>query len=196
MWYKIKELEKAGLNKTQIGKEIGIHRKTVRGYLRLSEEEFYKKLEEVKLLPKKLQEYYEYVRELLERYPYISASQVEDRLKENYSKLPQVHSKTVYNFVESIRKRHDIKKQKDKAPRQYEKLAETEYGEYGQVDFGEYQMLTQGSGRKKIHFCNGAKQVKTEICIFSDSPLYDESSSESTRKRVQIFWRSGRKDNI
>ncbi|NTV19233.1 MAG: IS21 family transposase [Bacteroidales bacterium] len=152
MWYKIKELEKAGLNKTQIGKEIGIHRKTVRGYLRLSEEEFYKKLEEVKLLPKKLQEYYEYVRELLERYPYISASQVEDRLKENYSKLPQVHSKTVYNFVESIRKRHDIKKQKDKAPRQYEKLAETEYGEYGQVDFGEYQMLTQGSGRKKIHF--------------------------------------------
>lgn len=152
MWYKVNELFSKGLNKTQIAEEIGVHRKTVRKYLNMTETEFHKWIERAKNLPKKLQDYYDYVRSLLETYPYLSASQVEDRLKENFNNLPQVHSKTVYNFVESIRKKHQIKKQADKNVRQYEKLPEPEYGQYAQVDFGEYHMLTHGVTRKKVYF--------------------------------------------
>jgi transposase len=100
MWYKVKELTEKGLNKSQISLEIGIHRKTVRKYLKMSEEEFFKWLEHPKKLPKKLNDYYDYVRKLLEKHQYLSAAQVEDRLKEDYPYLPAVHSKTIYNFVQ------------------------------------------------------------------------------------------------
>ncbi len=37
MWYKVKELHTRGLNYSQIGQEIGLHRKTVRKYLKMEE---------------------------------------------------------------------------------------------------------------------------------------------------------------
>ena len=150
MWYKVKELQSKGLNKTQIGLEVGIHRKTVRKYLTMSEDEFHSWIEQIKNQPKKLNMYYDYVRQLLESHPYLSAAQIEDRLKEEFTELPMVHSKTVFNFVENIRLQHGINKHASKLPRQYEKLAEPDYGIYAQADFGEYHMLTQGSGRKKV----------------------------------------------
>lgn len=152
MWYKVKELHSKGLNKSQIALEVGIHRKTVRKYLSMSEESFHKWLEKSKNLPKKLQHYYDYVYKKLEAHPYLSAAQIEDRLKEDFSDLPLVHSKTVYNFTESIRARYGIKKQPEKLPRQYEKLPEPDYGSYAQVDFGQYYMLTPGLSRKKVYF--------------------------------------------
>ena len=42
MWYKVRELQSKGLNKTQIGKHLGVDRSTVRRYLRMSREEFCK----------------------------------------------------------------------------------------------------------------------------------------------------------
>ena len=96
--------------------------------------------------------YYEYVKELLTVHPYLSSAQVEDRLKENFSGFPEVHSKTVYNFVQSIREAHGIKKEKEKLPRQYEKLVETEYGHQAQVDFGEYMMQTKESNPEESIF--------------------------------------------
>jgi transposase len=128
MWYKVKELQSNGLNKSQIAIEVGIHRKTVRKYLNMNEEDFHKWIKQGRNLPKKLQLYHQYVYKLLDAYPYLSAAQVEDRLKENFSDLPSVHSKTVYNFTESIRLRYGIKKQPDKEPRQYEKLPESDFG--------------------------------------------------------------------
>lgn len=152
MWYKVRELFEKGLNKTQISLELGIHRKTVRKYLSLSEDEFYHWLEKPRNLPRKLNDYYEYVRKLLEGHPYLSAAQVEDRLKEHFTDLPMVHSKTIYNFVQSIRRQHGIKKQEETRQRQYQKLPEPEYGVQAQADFGEYAMLTSTGGRKKVYF--------------------------------------------
>lgn len=40
MWYKVKELFSTGLNKTQIGQSLCLHRQTVAKYLSLTEEEF------------------------------------------------------------------------------------------------------------------------------------------------------------
>ncbi len=85
-------------------------------------------------------------------HPYFSASQIEDWFKEHYSDLPDVHSKTGYNFVEQIRATYNIAKCRERMPRQYEKLSEMEYGDKAQVDFGSYHMLTKESGRKKIYF--------------------------------------------
>ena len=40
MWNKVNELFSDGLNKTQIGQSLGLHRQTVSKYLSMTEEEF------------------------------------------------------------------------------------------------------------------------------------------------------------
>ena len=150
MWHKVKELRSKGFNKSQISREVGIHRKTVRNYLKMSEAEFYKWIDKGKNLPPKLQGYYDFVKNLLENHPYLSASQIEDRLKEQYTDLPTVHPKTVYNFVQSIRSTHQIGKPKSKPARGFEKREETTYGDEAQVDFGVYNMPKQDGGHQKV----------------------------------------------
>ncbi len=152
MRYKVKELHGLGLNKSQIKLELGIDRGTIRKYLIMSEEQFLEWISTPRHLPKKLNSYYNYIKDLLNSVPYLSSAQVEDRLKESFSDLPDVSSKTVYPFVQRIRKEQNIPKYKERLPRQYEKLPETEYGEKAQVDFGSYRMLSIGSGRIKIYF--------------------------------------------
>lgn len=152
MWYKIKELSAKGLNKSQISRELELDRGTVRKYLQMDEQTFSAWISQPKRMPKKLSEYYKYVKNLLESTPYLSAAQVEDRLKESYQDLPEVNSKTVYNFVKSIREQHDIPKYKVKQERVYEKLPEVDFGSEAQCDFGEYNMQTDSGRRVKVYF--------------------------------------------
>jgi len=188
MWYKVKELKATGLNKSQISREVGIDRGTVRKYLGMSEEEFHKWIEKGRNLPKKLNVYYEYVKQLLTVQPYLSSAQVEDRLKENFSGLPEVHSKTVYNFVQSIRKAHGIKKDKEKLPRQYEKLPETEYGHQAQVDFGEYQMQTKESTRRKVYFFTMVLcRSRQKFLYFQIRPFTTETAILAHEKAFAYF---------
>ncbi len=103
-------------------------------------------------MPKKLQNYHDYVKNELELKPYLSSSQIEDWLKERYVNLSKVHSKTVYNFVENIRKKYNIPKIKKDKVRMFEKLSEVPYGSEAQVDFGETWMQTVERKRKKVYF--------------------------------------------
>lgn len=152
MWYKVNELWNKGLNKSQISRELGIDRGTVRKYLQMEEKSFLAWINHPRRLPKKLSAYYNYVKGLLEKAPYLSSAQVEDRLKEDFSDLPQVDSKTVYNFVKSIREQHALHKYKEKQGRQYQKLPEVDFGSEAQVDFGEYNMQTTSGKRMKVYF--------------------------------------------
>lgn len=188
MWYKVRELFSKGLNKTQISLEVGVHRKTVRQYLGMSEDEFYKWIEQPKNRPKKLNDYYEYVKKLLEAHPYLSAAQVEDRLKEDFKELPVVHSKTVYNFVQLIRKVNGIRKQEGKQPRQYEKLPDTDYGHQAQVDFGQYSMPKQTGGWIKVFFfimvlCRS----RQKFIYFQSRPFTTSTAIEAHDKAFEYF---------
>jgi transposase len=187
MWYKVKELAEKGFNKTQISFEIGIHRKTVCKYLKMNEEEFFGWLKHPKKLPRKLNDYYEYVHKLLEKHQYLSAAQVEDRLKEDHPHLPVVHSKTVYNFVQNIRNEHGIKKHESE-PRQYLKLPEPEYGLQAQADLGEYNMLTHGASRKKVYFliivlCRS----RQKFVYFRSAPFTSHDAITAHEKAFEYF---------
>jgi len=187
MWYKVRELTEKGLNKTQISLELEIHRKTVRKYLSMSEDEFFRWLKHPKKLPRKLNNYHAYVLKLLEKHPYLSAAQVEDRLKEDYPQHPVVHSKTVYNFVQNIRNEHGIMKHASE-PRQYQKLPESEYGFQAQADFGEYNMLTHGVSRKKVYFfvmvlCRS----RQKFVYFKNSPFTSGEATTAHEKAFEYF---------
>ena len=99
MWYKVRELQSKGLNKTQIGKHLGVDRSTVRRYLQMSREDFVRRRNSHRKYTLKLAGYEEYVRGTLEEYPYISAARIHDWLKECYPDFPKVCDKTVFNFV-------------------------------------------------------------------------------------------------
>ena len=62
MWYKVRELQSKGLNKTQIGKYLGVDRSTVRRYLRTSREELFRKQNSHREYELKLGKYEEYVK--------------------------------------------------------------------------------------------------------------------------------------
>lgn len=188
MWYKVRELFSKGLNKTQISLEVGVHRKTVGKYLAMNEDEFYKWIQQPKNQPKKLNDYYEYVKKLLEAHPYLSSAQVEDRLKEDFMELPVVHSKTVYNFVQSIRNANGIKKQDSKQPRQCQKLPETDYGHQAQVDFGQYSMTTKNGSRIKVYFfvmilCRS----RQKFVYFQTTPFTTASTIDAHNRAFEFF---------
>ncbi len=152
MWYKVKELLKEGFNKSQISKETGLDRATVRKYINMSEESFHQWISTPRNMPLKLFPYLKFVKNRLQETPYLSAAQIEDYLKEHFTDLPDIHSKTIYNFVQTIRKKYDIPKPKKKDNRTFEMLPETAFGHQAQVDFGETWMQTINKTRKKVYF--------------------------------------------
>ena len=103
MWYKVKELKNQGLNKSQISRETGLDRATIRKYLKQTETEFHKWISDSRNLPLKLAKYMPFVKTELQNYPDLSAAQIEDRLREYFTDLPDFHSKTVFNFVNTVR---------------------------------------------------------------------------------------------
>ena len=90
MWYKVNELFSDSLNKTQIGQSLGLHRQTVAKYLSMTEEEFISSQSYDRHYGHKLDGYEFYVLNALRKWPFLSAPQLHDRLKEHFSDLPCV----------------------------------------------------------------------------------------------------------
>ncbi len=180
MWYEVQRLTKEGLNKSQIRKETDLDRSTIRKYQKITEEEFHNWIREERNLPKKLSGYRIFVKDLLTQKPYLSAAQIEDRLKENYLDFPTIHSKTVYNFVLGIRKQYDLPKPKKTTERVFEKLPEVDFGKEAQVDFGETWLQTQKEGRKKVYFFTMVlSRSRYKFVLFGTKPFTAKTSSEA-----------------
>lgn len=176
MWYKVRELCSKGLNKTQIGRCLGVDRSTVRRYLAISREEFIRKQNSHRRHKLKLGKYEEYVRGTLEEYPYISAARIHDWLRECYPDFPQVCGKTVFNFVGRIREKYGIGKNSDgRVRRDYEKQPDTPYGEYAQADFGEKWIpVGNGSNVKVYFFAIVLSRSRQKFIHFSRRPFDTE----------------------
>ena len=110
MWYKVKELKSKGLNKTQIARCLGINRNTVRKYQSMSESEFMNSQSYRRNYNHKLDPYEDFVHKSLDSHPYLSSSQIRDWLREQYEDFPDVGQKTVYNYVQYIRRKYHISK--------------------------------------------------------------------------------------
>jgi transposase len=177
MWYKVQELTEQGLNKSQIRRETGLDRATIRNYQRMDEGSFHDWIKQKRNLPKKLSGYRNHVKDLLTKTPYLSAAQVEDRLKEDHESLPIIHSKTVYNFVQSVREEFHIPKPAKKESRVFEKLPEPPYGKEAQVDFGETWMRTKDGKRKKVYFfAMVLSRSRYKYVLVTDKPFSSQTA--------------------
>ena len=172
MWYKVNELFSNGLKRTQISSVLGLHRQTVSKYLSMSEEEFRSSQSYDRHYGHKLDAYEPFVVNELSLWPFLSAPQIHDRLRENFRDLPDVTEKTVFNFVNRIRLTHDIPKEQEKSFRPYEKQSETPYGKYAQVDFGERWMPVDGGSPVKVYFfAMSLSRSRYKFLYFSRTPF-------------------------
>lgn len=172
MWNKVRELFSLGLNKTQIGQSLFLHRQTVSRYLSMTEEEFLCSQSYDRHYCHKLDSYESYVVSELRKWPFLSAPQIHDRLKENFSDLPSVTSKTVFNFVNRLRLTHNLPKDSEKSFRPFEKQPETPYGQYAQCDFGERWMKTPVCQSIKVYFfAMSLSRSRYKFVYFSHTPF-------------------------
>jgi len=187
MWYKVQEFTSQGLNKSQIRQETGLDRATIGKYQQMDERAFHEWIQTKNHLPRKLKAYRQQVRQMLEKAPYLSAAQVEDRLKETHSDLPEVHSKTVYNFVQAIRREHAIAKP-TKGPRIFIKLEQLPYGRQGQVDFGETWMQDKAGKRHKVHFFTMVlSRSRQKYVCFQPQPFTAEAAVKAHYLAFEFF---------
>lgn len=172
MWYKVKELFSNGLNKSQIGISLGLHRQTVSKYLSMTEEEFKQSQSYERRYSHKLDDYEAYVIGELRKWPFLSSPQLHDRLREHFTDLPHVTAKTVSNFVNRVRLNHNLPKELEKSYRPYEKQPETPYGQYAQCDFVERWMKTsQGIPLKVYFFAMSLSRSRYKFIYFSRTPF-------------------------
>ena len=177
MWYKCNEKKELGLTKAQIARELGLDVKTVRKYLRMSYDEF-----------KSSESYKRMYIKLLDEHPDLSSSQIHDWLRERYPDLPDVNSKTVYNFVKYVRAKYNIEKPVLSTPRQYGRIEETAFGEYAQVDFGEMWMQNENKRKVKVYFfvmvlCRSRKKY----VWFSKSPFTSNLAIYAHEKAFEYY---------
>lgn len=173
MWYKVKELSSQNLSKAQISRLTGLHRQTVAKYLRMSEEEFMASQSYCRNYAHKLDRYEDFVAEELRNPAGLSAAQIEDHLRQKPEYDRSTCSKTVYNFVQYVRRKYNIPVPSAECTRQFEKLPDTLAGEYAQVDFGEMYIAREDeSGSQKVYFfAMSLSHSRYKFIYFRDHPF-------------------------
>ena len=188
MWYKCRELFDKGLSKSQISRDLGLNRRTVRKYLSMTLEEFENCDAYIRMYAHKLDPYESFVRSSLESHNDLSASQIYDWLRDKYADYPHVSEKTVYNFVEYVRSRYNIPKPGRSHTREYWPVEETAYGEYAQADFGEMWMRYEDGRRVKVYFfvmvlCRSRKKY----VYFNRTPFTAEMAAYAHEKAFEYY---------
>lgn len=194
MWYKVRELQSKGLNKTQTGKYLGVDRSTVRRYLQMSREEFVRKQSAHRKYELKLGKYEEYVRGMLEEYPYISSARMHDWLRECYPDFPVVCDKTVFNFVERVRLKYGIgKKSEARIRRDYEKLPDTPYGSTPRRISVKNGCRHGTAEARRCIFRHRAGTFTLQVCAFQPQALRHGAGGVCARAGIRVFRGQARK---
>lgn len=108
LWSKIAELRSKKLTAPQVAQVLRISRHTARRLYNLSEEELLQRQKRRSGRTRLLTAYETFIVSLLEFYPYYTSIQIQERLKVEFSDMPPVCEKTVFNFIKHIRKKYDI----------------------------------------------------------------------------------------
>lgn len=191
MYNKIHKLKSEGLGVTQIKKRVNLSRDTIYKYLDMNEDEFAAFLENKTFRKKKLDVIDSFILNLLQTYPDIMASQVEDRIKEKYPDI-KVHEKTVRNFVNQLREEYKIAKSINK--RIYEAVDEMPYGKQAQVDFGQKKVMIQNKNTKVYFFAISLSRSRYKFVEFQTKPFTSLNAIKCFEEAFEYF--SGIPDEI
>ena len=164
MYHEVHRLSRLGFKAAKIGRELVMDRRTVKKYLRMSEQEYMDFIDRQSSRNKLLDQYEGFVKARLADCQDASAAQVHDWLKEHHDDFSHVSEKTVFNYVLYIRKKHGIPKPFN--ARSCMQADELPYGQQAQVDFGVYNMTTQEGNRKKVYFMSMVLSRSRQKCLW------------------------------
>ena len=186
MYHEVHKQHRDGLKPAQIARELVIDRRTVKKYLKMSEDEYLEFIDNQTHRQRLLSSYEGFVRTRLELCPEASAAQVHDWLKENYDDFTEVDAKTVFNFVLHVRSKYGIPKSFDH--RDFEKVPELPYGKQTQVDLGEYHMTTDEGKRKKVYFiCFVLSRSRFKYSYYSERPFTTRQVILAHEEAIEYF---------
>ncbi len=146
MIHQIKALHNKGngLSERKIAKQLGLSRNTVSKYLNLSEPSITADLSDTDRT-KKLDAYRDYIVQLLQTYPGLSAVKVLRKLKAKVETL-SVSDRSVRRYIQALKQEISFKQ-----ARYYEPVLDMVPGEQCQIDGGELRGVMIGSGSR--YFC-------------------------------------------
>ncbi|MHB1179593.1 MAG: IS21 family transposase [Daejeonella sp.] len=185
MYHQIRKMHLEGSTFSQIATFLGLDRRTVKKYYRMTEREYEDFLNGRDERSKFLSPYESFVKEKLLELPSASTAQIHDWLKEHHNDFPATSPRTVYNFAMWVRQKYQIVLE-DKI-RDYMRVEEKPYGEQGQADFGQYTLRTS-DGRKKVWFFSlvlSASRYKY-VC-FSDRPFTTKTAIDAHEAAFKFF---------
>jgi len=187
MYYEVHNRHLEGMKVSQIARDLGKDRRTIRKLLAMSEDEYLDFIEKQLYRQRILDPYEDFVIGRLEMCEDASAAQVHDWLKEHFEDFIEVDAKTVFNFVLHIRNKYGIPKSFNH--RDYEKVPELPYGKQTQVDFGQYNMATDERGkRKRIHFiCFVLSRSRMKYTVYSELPFTTITAIYAHEKAIEFF---------
>ena len=173
LYHHIHKMSREGHSISRISTELGLNWRTVKRMLSMDERTFTEELESGRTREKVLDAYEGFVREKLSLHPETPAAQLHDWLKEHHGGFPLVSQKTVFNFVQYVRDKHNIPR--TDPVREYMAVEELPYGQQGQADFGFYNMRTTTGKIKKVQFFTFVlSRSRHKYVFFRDTPFTGE----------------------
>jgi transposase len=186
MYHEVNKMKREGHSISRIAEFLGMNWRTVKKMLSMNDNEYEQYLTSQSQRSKELIPYEHFVKQKLDLFPDTSASQMQDWLKEYDFNFPEVHPKTVYNFVMWVRQEYNIPK--EKKHREYLAVEELPYGKQAQVDFGEYNMRKSTGGVKKVYFfAMVLSRSRHKFIYFSDTPYTSNLAVLAHEKAFDYF---------
>ncbi|WP_313533415.1 IS21 family transposase [Sphingobacterium athyrii] len=186
LFHLVQQMSREGKSVNWIADHFGISWRTTKRYINQSVDEFEHEFENPIPRKKHLDSYQGFVKDKQNHYPETSAAQMHDWLKEHHPDFPQVSPKTVFNFVQSVRIRFNIRKPESK--REFGMIPELPYGRQAQVDFGFYTMRTSCGKQKKVQFFTMVlSRSRLKYVYFSDSPFTTSKVVEAHEKAFEFM---------
>jgi transposase len=186
MYHEIHQRYRDGHRPSQISRDLGLDRRTVKKYLMMSEEEYLDVIHNQQSRVKLLTPYEDFIKTRLENCQDASTAQIHDWLKEHYDDFIDVNEKTVFNFVLYVRNKYGIPK--SFSQRDFSKVDELPYGKQIQADFGEYNMTTDEGKRKKVYlFSTVLSRSRYKYNFYSVSPFTTIAAIAAHEIAFQFF---------
>lgn len=161
---KLQEYKKLGISKLKVSEILDLSYKTVCNWWDKNEDFFYSFQKEHEFM---LDNYRQYIIEILKICPQINNTVILRRMKEEFGNVG-VPNSTFYRYVKKVREQTGLTK-----PDRIFKLREsTEPGYEGQVDFGQYVMKTMYNNNVRIYFfCMTLSFSRMKFAYFSTEPF-------------------------
>lgn len=185
LFVEIHQLKDQGFKIAAIARKLGVSRNTVYKYLNMNLEEASEWINSLESRRKKLDPYRDTILNWLKEHPDLSSAQIDDWLKEQYSKVI-VGESTIRSYVSVIRDVYHIPKVL--RTRSHEAIEELPMGQQIQVDWGEITVKNTEKKDIKLYFITFVlSHSRFKYVEWLDRPFTTKDTIRCHEKAFQYF---------